>query len=147
MWFREFCSTHNCGWPLDPDKTPHTSFDDNDLRIPMKDLVLRVSNRPVGVYCHHGNCEHLIQIADVRLLHTSDPPQLKHGPVIVNYSRGRIRLCSLCRKVNASCMGYGDNLCVSDPSFYCKDCFQCLHYDEKGNLLVEPFLLLPYCRE
>ncbi|GMH35340.1 hypothetical protein BSKO_03208 [Bryopsis sp. KO-2023] len=144
---KEFCEQNDCGFPLDPGKIPPAEFKDSDFSCTVNDLLLRVSNQPLYILCHHGSCEHLVQIVDVRLCHKSDPIQLKHHPIRTNKRHDRRRKCVICQKNQAEVVTHGDGLAVTDPGFFCVECFECLHYDEWGNLQVKPFVTMPYNKE
>lgn len=99
-----------------------------------------------ALFCQ-GCCEHLVSIADIRLLHADDPPQLSRHPVVAHEPRERGRKCYICRKKYSTKVTYQNRLVLYNPCFLCEECFGMLHYDEDGNVLDDDFLVFPYSYE
>ncbi|CAA6665336.1 unnamed protein product [Spirodela intermedia] len=66
------------------------------------------------LYCHQGNCWHLIVIRDMRLVHADDEQnELK---------------CSVCNIKPSAMATVNDRWAARNPCFFCKDCYYLLHY-------------------
>ncbi|KAJ7072170.1 Golgi complex component 7-domain-containing protein [Mycena amicta] len=74
-------------------KAPTTMYD-----TPLASLSLRVGE-PYWLL-HHGNCEHLIVVEQIRLQHPSDPPS--GYPITTQLSFPSIDLCRACTKFPAA---------------------------------------------
>ncbi|KAM4603602.1 snRNA-activating protein complex subunit 3 isoform 2-T2 [Polymixia lowei] len=102
----------------------------------MEDVLFTDLKVKVGfpyLYCHQGDCEHLIIITDVRLAHGSDCLDRKLYPLLTHKHRVTTRRW----------LTTNDNFAPSDPCLFCDKCFRMLHYDDQGNKLGD-FLAYPY---
>ncbi|XP_031557356.1 snRNA-activating protein complex subunit 3-like [Actinia tenebrosa] len=88
------------------------------------------------LYCHQGNCEHLIIFTDLRLLHVDDSKNAMDYPLQVFKHRCRRRRCRVCNIYTAEWVTKNDILASEDPSFFCDKCFKSLHY-AKGEKLCD----------
>ncbi|XP_065911015.1 snRNA-activating protein complex subunit 3-like [Dysidea avara] len=95
------------------------------------------------LYCHQGNCEHLMMFTDVSMLHPDDCQDIKMYPLLVFQARARRRVCGICAIYTATWVTRHDELAAEDPAFYCDSCFKMLHYTEDGLKLCN-FKAYPY---
>ncbi|XP_069482152.1 snRNA-activating protein complex subunit 3 [Ambystoma mexicanum] len=94
-------------------------------------------------YCHQGDCEHLVLITDIRLVHKDDCLDRTLYPLITKKPWILTRKCFVCKMYIARWVTNEDSLAPEDPCLFCDVCFRMLHYDEEGNKLGE-FLCYPY---
>eukprot|EP00794_Sanderia_malayensis_P010226 gene10226-11275_t len=83
-------------------------------------------------YCHQGNCEHIFIFNDMRLIHADDPPKLSAYPQKCFLDRPRRTKCSVCDLYTTKWVTLNDVFAYEDPSLFCAQCFDLLHYDEEG---------------
>ncbi|KAG7260988.1 hypothetical protein CRUP_016935 [Coryphaenoides rupestris] len=111
------------------------------------------------LYCHQGDCEHLVIITDIRqvpsrlikLSHRSDCLDKKLYPLLTHKHRVATRKCTVChvfigRQLKCCYSRWlttNDRLAPCDPCLFCDKCFRMLHYDEKGNKMGD-FLAYSY---
>ncbi|CAH2293755.1 snRNA-activating complex subunit 3 [Pelobates cultripes] len=106
----------------------------NDLRIKIGFPYL---------YCHQGDCEHIVTITDIRLIHYEDCLDRTLYPLQVKKHWFWTRKCYVCKIYTAKWVTNEDSLAPDDPCFFCDVCFRMLHYDTEGNKLGT-FLAYPY---
>ncbi|XP_065836778.1 snRNA-activating protein complex subunit 3-like [Oscarella lobularis] len=82
------------------------------------------------LYCHQGNCEHVIIFRDIRLLHPDDPPRQLNYPHLTFMKRPRKTRCYVCKTFQAHWITTDDELAPEDPCYFCKKCFDALHYKD-----------------
>ncbi|KAF7658605.1 hypothetical protein LDENG_00010520 [Lucifuga dentata] len=95
------------------------------------------------LYCHQGDCEHLVIITDVRLAHKNDCLNKKLYPLLTHKHRVVTRKCAICHLYIGRWFTTNDQFAPSDPCLFCDKCFRMLHYDAQGNKLGD-FLAYPY---
>ncbi|XP_072445244.1 snRNA-activating protein complex subunit 3 [Chiloscyllium punctatum] len=95
------------------------------------------------LYCHQGDCEHLIIITDVRIVHHDDCLDKTLYPCVIKKHWMWTRKCSVCKLFIVRWVTNNDSFAPEDPAFFCDTCFRMLHYDADGNKLGE-FLAYPY---
>ncbi|PWA30621.1 hypothetical protein CCH79_00009165 [Gambusia affinis] len=95
------------------------------------------------LYCHQGDCEHLVIITDVRLAHRSDCLDTDLYPLLTHKNRLVTQKCSVCHVFIGRWYTTRDQFAPSDPCLFCDKCFRMLHYDKEGNKLGD-FLAYPY---
>lgn len=62
-----------------------------------RDLWLRVGPGAWGLYCHQGNCEHVISVSDMRTWHPQgDPPLRRQYPILIHRSKVVQKKCAVC---------------------------------------------------
>uniref|UniRef100_A0A3Q3IJB5 snRNA-activating protein complex subunit 3 n=1 Tax=Monopterus albus TaxID=43700 RepID=A0A3Q3IJB5_MONAL len=93
------------------------------------------------LYCHQGDCEHLVIFTDVRLVlcflyHCSAAAQLCDPVSFKTHSK----LVLNCKTVWFTT---NDQFAPCDPCLFCDKCFRMLHYDAEGKKLGQ-FLAYPY---
>ncbi|XP_055150177.1 snRNA-activating protein complex subunit 3 isoform X4 [Symphalangus syndactylus] len=95
------------------------------------------------LYCHQGDCEHVIVITDIRLVHHDDCLDRTLYPLLIKKHWLWTRKCFVCKMYTARWVTNNDSFAPEDPCFFCDVCFRMLHYDSEGNKLGE-FLAYPY---
>uniref|UniRef100_A0AAF6DMA8 snRNA-activating protein complex subunit 3 n=1 Tax=Bos taurus TaxID=9913 RepID=A0AAF6DMA8_BOVIN len=95
------------------------------------------------LYCHQGDCEHVVVITDIRLVHHDDCLDKTLYPLIIKKHWLWTRKCFVCKMFTARWVTNNDSFAPQDPCFFCDVCFRMLHYDAEGNKLGE-FLAYPY---
>ncbi|XP_059826114.1 snRNA-activating protein complex subunit 3 isoform X1 [Hypanus sabinus] len=95
------------------------------------------------LYCHQGDCEHLVIITDIRVVHHDDCLDKTLYPCIIKKPWMWTRKCSVCKLFIVRWVTNNDSFAPQDPCFFCDTCFRMLHYDTDGNKLGE-FLAYPY---
>ncbi|KAM9819556.1 snRNA-activating protein complex subunit 3 [Syngnathus typhle] len=95
------------------------------------------------LYCHQGDCEHVVIITDIRLTHKDDCLDRKFYPLLTHKHRTATQKCAVCYTYIARWCTTGDQFAPSHPCVFCDKCFRMLHYDADGNKLGE-FLAYPY---
>ncbi|XP_074851026.1 snRNA-activating protein complex subunit 3 [Carettochelys insculpta] len=112
----------------------------------MEDYTFNDLSIKVGfpyLFCHQGDCEHIIIITDIRLVHQDDCLDRTLYPLLIKKHWLWTRKCFVCKTYTARWVTNEDSLAPEDPCFFCDVCFQMLHYDAEGNKLGE-FLAYPY---
>ncbi|KAM8961237.1 snRNA-activating protein complex subunit 3 [Pelodytes ibericus] len=112
----------------------------------MEDFTLNDLRIKVGfpyLYCHQGDCEHIVTITDIRLIHNEDCLDRTLYPLQIKRHWFWTRKCFVCNLYTARWVTNADSLAPDDPCFFCDVCFKMLHYDAEGNKLGE-FLAFPY---
>ncbi|XP_019410282.1 PREDICTED: snRNA-activating protein complex subunit 3 [Crocodylus porosus] len=95
------------------------------------------------LYCHQGDCEHIVTVTDIRLIHRDDCLDRTRYPLLIKKPWLYTRKCFVCKMYIARWVTNEDSLAPEDPCFFCDVCFRMLHYDAEGNKLGE-FLAYPY---
>ncbi|XP_070999562.1 snRNA-activating protein complex subunit 3 [Oncorhynchus clarkii lewisi] len=95
------------------------------------------------LFCHQGDCEHVVIITDIRLAHKDDCLDRKLYPLLTHKHRVMTRKCAVCHVYIGRWLTTNDPFAPNDPCLFCERCFRMLHYDEKGNKLGQ-FLAYPY---
>ncbi|KAM6227656.1 snRNA-activating protein complex subunit 3 isoform 2-T2 [Spheniscus humboldti] len=114
--------------------------------VKMEDYTFNDLSLKIGfpyLFCHQGNCEHIIIITDIRLIHHDDCLDRKLYPLLIKKHWLCTRKCFVCKMYTARWVTNKDSLAPEDPCFFCDVCFRMLHYDVEGNKLGE-FLAYPY---
>ncbi|MQL92169.1 hypothetical protein Taro_024790 [Colocasia esculenta] len=91
------------------------------------------------LYCHQGNCKHIVVIRDMRLLHPEDDQNEDAYPIVTFQLRRRRRKCSVCKIKLSVMMTVDDKWAGKNPCYFCKDCYYLLHYKEDNSLLYDDF--------
>uniref|UniRef100_A0A9J8C7U2 snRNA-activating protein complex subunit 3 n=2 Tax=Cyprinus carpio TaxID=7962 RepID=A0A9J8C7U2_CYPCA len=95
------------------------------------------------LYTHQGDCEHVVILTDVRLVHQDDCLDMKLYPLITHKHRVVTRKCSVCHLYISRWITTSDAFAPTDPCLFCDQCFRMFHYDDKGNKLGD-FLAYAY---
>jgi len=85
------------------------------------------------VYMHMGDCEHEIKFIDIRLLGCNDCQSISAYPHAICRPRCKAQMCKGCQDNVGTLITTNDELSDEDPSFWCKSCFEDLHFDKKGH--------------
>ncbi|KAJ8281384.1 hypothetical protein GJAV_G00067040 [Gymnothorax javanicus] len=112
----------------------------------MEDTTFRDLKIKVGypyLYCHQGDCEHVVIITDIRLAHPEDCLDMKLYPLLLYKHRMITRKCAVCNLYICRWITTNDSFAPTDPCLFCDVCFRMLHYDPQGNKLGQ-FLAYPY---
>nr|XP_034996741.1 snRNA-activating protein complex subunit 3 isoform X1 [Zootoca vivipara] len=112
----------------------------------MEDFTFNDLNIKIGfpyLYCHQGDCEHIVIITDIRLIHRDDCLDKSLYPLLTKKHWLWTKKCFVCKMYTARWVTNDDSLAPEDPCFFCDVCFQMLHYDADGKKLGE-FLAYPY---
>ncbi|XP_029654412.1 snRNA-activating protein complex subunit 3 isoform X2 [Octopus sinensis] len=103
--------------------------------LPMEDTKFSDLSLRIGypyVYMHQGNCEHLLVVSDIRMLHPHDSFNILDYPYLVKRPSKKRTICRICAFDSARWMTEGSFNSLEDPSFYCQVCFRSIHYDQNG---------------
>ncbi|XP_014784368.2 snRNA-activating protein complex subunit 3, partial [Octopus bimaculoides] len=103
--------------------------------LPMEDTKFSDLSLRIGypfVYMHQGNCEHLLVVSDIRMLHPHDSFNILDYPYLVKRPSKKRTICRICAFDSARWMTEGSVNSLEDPSFYCQVCFRSIHYDQNG---------------
>uniref|UniRef100_A0A8C4N2E2 snRNA-activating protein complex subunit 3 n=1 Tax=Eptatretus burgeri TaxID=7764 RepID=A0A8C4N2E2_EPTBU len=95
------------------------------------------------LYCHQGNCEHIVIFKDIRLVNSSDCQDRSLYPLLMNKHFFKCHKCYMCKMYTARWVTNEDELAPVDPCFFCDMCFRMLHYDSEGKKLAE-FFAFPF---
>nr|DBA28127.1 TPA: hypothetical protein GDO54_008532 [Pyxicephalus adspersus] len=87
------------------------------------------------LYCHQGDCEHIVTITDIRLIHHDDCLDRNLYPLQIRKHWFCTRKCFVCKLYIAKWVTKNDSFAPDDPCFFCNVCFKMLHYDKEGNKL------------
>nr|XP_033775027.1 snRNA-activating protein complex subunit 3 [Geotrypetes seraphini] len=112
----------------------------------MEDYTLNDLHIKIGfpyLYCHQGDCEHIVMVTDIRLIHRDDCLDKTLYPLLVKKHWLWTRKCYVCKTYIARWVTNNDSFASDDPSLFCDVCFKMLHYDAQGNKLGH-FLAYPY---
>lgn len=107
-----------------------------------KDLTIRLGYP--YLYCHLGNCEHIIIFNDMRLRTEMDPAYVSSYPFPLLIAKPNRRKCSICNIHLVKWMTRGSQMAFEDPSFFCNRCFDYLHYTADGKKSEQDFKAYPY---
>ncbi|XP_062386673.1 snRNA-activating protein complex subunit 3 [Sardina pilchardus] len=88
-------------------------------------------------YCHQGDCEHVMVLTDIRLIHADDCRDRTLYPLLVHKHRVITRKCCVCHLYISRWITTNDRLTPMDPCLFCDKCFRMLHYDAQGNKLYD----------
>ena len=72
------------------------------------------------------------QFRDLRLIHPSDPSHRSAYPRRLSENTLRTRRCDVCDHSMAERVAYGAPLAPTNPCFFCGNCFEMLHGDDRG---------------
>lgn len=83
-------------------------------------------------FLHQGDCEHEVTFVDLGLLDSNHCQSRAAYPFPVTRPKVKGVPCKACHYLMAVWMVKHDELSDEDPSFYCKRCFELLHFNSKG---------------
>ncbi|KAI3964932.1 hypothetical protein MKW92_031272 [Papaver armeniacum] len=111
-------------------------------KIRFCDLSLRLG---AGyLYCHQGNCKHLMVLRDMRLIHPEDEQNRAAFPVLIFQLKTRFEKCSVCKIYRATKVTVEDKWAQENPSYFCDNCYHLLHYNEDESLLYDDYAVYDY---
>lgn len=99
------------------------------------------------MYCHQGDCKHVIVIRDMRLIHPDDVQNRAAYPLLVYQSKMVLKKCSVCRIYKATKVTLDDKLAGENPCYFCDNCYYLLHYSAEGSLLYNSFEVYDYLQD
>ncbi|WZZ10432.1 hypothetical protein YC2023_096353 [Brassica napus] len=88
------------------------------------------------LYCHQGDCKHMIVIRDMRLSHPEDVQNRAAYPRLIYQLKTRPQKCSVCKIYRASKVVLDDKWGNENQCYYCDICFGHLH-NEGGPLYCD----------
>lgn len=97
-------------------KMEETKFEDLKIKIGKKYL-----------YCHQGDCEHILTFDELRMVTENDNQNYNDYPIQTFQSKIRRRKCRICKITNATCITYNDVNSPENPTYFCEYCFKMLH--------------------
>ncbi|KAA8549847.1 hypothetical protein F0562_001531 [Nyssa sinensis] len=98
------------------------------------------------LYCHQGDCKHVIVIRDMRLIHPEDVQNRAAYPIVTFQLKLRFRKCSVCKIYRAVKVTVDDKWAPENPCYFCKACYYMLHYANQS-LLYNEFSVYDYLHE
>lgn len=107
---------------------------------------LRFSLGAGYLYCHQGDCKHMIVIRDMRLIHPEDVQNRAAYPLITYQSKRRFHKCSVCKIFKAQKFTVDDKWAPENPCYFCDLCYYMLHYVD-GALHYNDFSVYDYFHE
>ncbi|XP_010460656.1 PREDICTED: snRNA-activating protein complex subunit-like [Camelina sativa] len=84
------------------------------------------------LYCHQGECKHMIVIRDMRLSHPEDVQSRTAYPIIFR-SKPKFQKCGVCKINRASKVAVDNKWAHENPCYFCDVCLALLH-SEEGSL-------------
>lgn len=96
------------------------------------------------LYCHQGDCKHMIVIRDMRLIHPEDVQNRAAYPIVTFHLKFLLRKCSICRIYGAKKVTVDDKWAKENPCYFCDNCYYLLHYSQDGSLLYNEFSVYDY---
>uniref|UniRef100_A0A5B7AJF4 Putative snRNA-activating protein complex subunit n=1 Tax=Davidia involucrata TaxID=16924 RepID=A0A5B7AJF4_DAVIN len=98
------------------------------------------------LYCHQGDCKHVIVIRDMRLIHPEDVQNRAAYPIVIFQLKLRFQKCSVCKIYRAVKVTVDDKWATGNPCYFCKACYYMLHYANRS-LLYNEFSVYDYFHE
>jgi len=89
------------------------------------------------VYIHQGNCEHMVQFIDIRLVNSEDCQTLAAYPLQITQHQHRFYICKSCQIRSVRWMVVNSVVSPADPDHYCDICYKMLHYNNKGEKICD----------
>lgn len=103
--------------------------------VRMDQLTLIPGQHGRYMFAHCGVCEHMLVVEDVRLKHALDP-DLSGQPVSLDTHVSPLQRCCICAARPSTKIVYGDRLAPSSPAFFCTCCYDDLHLDADGQVIL-----------
>ncbi|KAI3723605.1 hypothetical protein L2E82_35335 [Cichorium intybus] len=108
------------------------------------DLIFRLG---AGyLYCHQGDCKHLMVIRDMRLIHKEDVQNRAAYPLIMFQTKLRFHKCSICKIYKATKVTVDDKWTPENPCYFCGICYYMLHYSN-NQLIYNDFKVFDYIHD
>ncbi|GAB4844022.1 hypothetical protein Ancab_013986 [Ancistrocladus abbreviatus] len=99
------------------------------------------------LYCHQGDCKHIIIIRDMRLIHPDDVQNRAAYPILSFRQKFLLKKCSVCGIYKATKVTIDDKWAGKNPCCFCDNCYYLLHYTEDGSLLYDQFSVYDYLQD
>ncbi|KAK9671364.1 hypothetical protein RND81_12G025000 [Saponaria officinalis] len=99
------------------------------------------------LYCHLGDCKHVIVIRDMRMIHPDDVQNRAAYPLLVHQAKSVLKKCYVCNVYKATKVTLDDKLAGENPCYFCDTCYFLLHYSKDGNLLFRNFKVYDYLHD
>jgi hypothetical protein len=97
------------------------------------------------LFCHQGDCEHILVFTDIRLATASvDPPTAAYFPRPVFRAHVKRRICMACRARHAVWQVYGDKWAEASPAYYCDGCHRSIHCNADGTPRYTDYQVFPF---
>ncbi|KAI3669633.1 hypothetical protein L6452_40941 [Arctium lappa] len=98
------------------------------------------------LYCHQGDCKHVMVIRDMRLIHPQDVHNRAAYPLIMFQSKVRFQKCSSCKIYKAVKVTVDDKWAPENPCYFCGICYYMLHYSN-NELIYNDFKVFDYIHD
>ncbi|KVI00109.1 hypothetical protein Ccrd_021648 [Cynara cardunculus var. scolymus] len=98
------------------------------------------------LYCHQGDCKHVMVIRDMRLIHPQDVQNRAAYPLIMFQSKVRFQKCSSCKIYKAVKVTVDDKWAPENPCYFCGICYYMLHYSN-NQLIYNNFKVFDYIHD
>ncbi|XP_076916202.1 snRNA-activating protein complex subunit-like isoform X1 [Bidens hawaiensis] len=98
------------------------------------------------LYCHQGDCKHILVIRDMRLVHSEDVQNRCAYPLTVFQSKVRFQKCSCCKIFKAVKVTVDDKWAPENPCYFCGICYYMLHYSD-NKLIYDEFKVFDYIHD
>lgn len=99
------------------------------------ELIVQIGKK--YLYCHSGDCEHIITFDEIREINVNDKLNYNEYPIQTFQNKTRRRKCRICKTFSACYITYNDKSAPEVPCHFCEDCYKPLHLDKDGNKLEE----------
>ncbi|ESQ33991.1 hypothetical protein EUTSA_v10008005mg [Eutrema salsugineum] len=97
------------------------------------------------LYCHQGDCKHMIVIRDMRLSHPEDVQNRAAYPRLTYRLKVKAHKCGVCSIYRATKVALDDKWAKENPCYFCDMCFDQLH--NEGSSLKCDFPVFDYVYE
>lgn len=114
---REWAAEQDNIGELKTDSMENTQFKD-----------LKVHLGAPHVYQHHGNCEHLFTLSDIRLISIGDSLRRSDYPILSMVSSPKTIFCIICGHTTSNIIVCNSTMHIHDPAHLCQTCFETAHY-------------------
>lgn len=107
----------------------------------LKDLQIQL-DQPY-LYCHQGNCQHILLFTRVQLHHPQDDQNKNRYP-LRRLTVSSVSRCSICHVFPARHICLNNDLAATNPSLFCDRCYFIGHYTKEGQLAHSNFQVYPF---
>lgn len=114
----------------------------------IKDVKFRMGVRYLLTHCL-GRCQHWLYFTGAHVHHPAADPSSKAAyPQRLTQRLPLLIHCEICSVLPAVWVTYYDRLAppraAHAPTYFCRECYHMLHYDEEDKLLYDDFAVFPY---
>jgi len=113
--------------------------------VKFEDLNIRLGSH--YMYCHHGDCQHVVIFTDCRIATKWDCRNSYAYPVCTFRQILKRQKCGVCEMYPAKFVTYNDKHTPVNPFFFCERCYHPFHYDQHGELLYDDFQVFDYVHD